>query len=140
MIEVRPAIADDADRIQPWAVDKLPEGWRDMLRDAIALGAWAVEREGELLAVAGISRLWAGRGVCWCYLARSIPKAVWPALHRAALRGIEGAGLRRIEAEVVAGWRPGERWAGLLGFYPEGVMHAYGPNGEDFTRWARVRR
>ena len=75
----------------------------------------------------------------WAYINAALPARLWPALHRAALRGLAGAGYRRLEAATFLGWRPGERWLRLLGFECEGVARGYTPAGDDASLWARVR-
>ncbi|CAB4126606.1 hypothetical protein UFOVP78_1, partial [uncultured Caudovirales phage] len=83
--------------------------WRASLLHAAKVGpVWTVEMGHRVIAVAGLSPQWQGRAVLWCYIATGIPKRIWPALHRAALRGLAARDERRIEAQTYVGWAPGE--------------------------------
>ena len=145
MVEVRPFRPEDVYTIEPQgrhvaALEAIGD-WRAMIRTAAASGpAWTALHDGRVLGVAGLGVHWAGRAEAWCLLTRDVPARLWPALHRAALRGIAEAGYRRIEASAKTGFEQGQRWLRMLGFVPEGLMPAYGPDGSDHMRWARVRR
>lgn len=145
MVEVRTFQSADADAIvlqqaQAAHLACVP-GWRDILRGADAAGpVWTALDGGRVLCIAGLSEVWAGRALCWAYLADAIPKMAWVALTRAVEARLDASGFRRIEAEVRAGWAPGERWVRLLGFVPEGVAPGYFPDGTACSRWARVAR
>jgi hypothetical protein len=146
LVEVRSFVPDDAARIelQPEQAAQLAAvpDWRDMLCAAPGAGpVWTIEAGGRVVCIAGLSVIWPGRAACWCYLAAGVPAAAWVALHRAVaarLRQVGGMGIRRVEAEVRAGWAPGERWVRMLGFRPEGVAEGYFPDGSACSRWARV--
>lgn len=116
--------------------------WRPMLRAAAAAGpAWTGRLEDRVIGVAGIALHWRGRAAAWCMLGRDIPKAAWLSIHRAVaarLAQADALGVRRIEAETQFGYPPGVRWLLMLGFECEGAMRQYGPNGEDFLRFARI--
>lgn len=114
--------------------------WRASLLHAAKVGpVWTVEMGHRVIAVAGLSPQWQGRAVLWCYIATGIPKRIWPALHRAALRGLAARDERRIEAQTYVGWAPGERWLRMLGFECEGMARGFAPNGADCSSWARVK-
>lgn len=144
-VTVREFRPGDVDGLEPQgrhvaALDALGD-WRKMIRTAAASGrAWTGLYDGRVIGVAGLGTHWAGRAEAWCLLARDVPVRAWPAIHRAALREIAAAGLRRIEATSRAGFEQGGRWLLMLGFHAEGAMPAYGPDGSDHIRWARVRR
>ena len=117
--------------------------WRKCIRDAAEMGpVWTALWAGRAIGIAGVSTMWTGRGMSWCYLAPEIPQWAWPGLHRAVglrLDDLQAGGLRRIEAEVRQGFVPGSRWANMLGFRCEGISDAYFPDGAACERWARVR-
>lgn len=145
MIEVRDFRPEDVDGLEPPEVHvrslEAIGDWRKMIRTSAATGpCWTALHEGRVLGVAGLGVHWEGRAEAWCLLAREVPTRLWPAIHRAALRGIEAAGFRRVEATAKQGFEPAGKWLRMLGFVPEGVMPAYGPDGADHMRWARVRR
>ena len=78
-------------------------------------------------------------GVLWAVLAASAGNhMVW--LHRAVLRFLDIEPMRRVEATVEKGFPAGCRWLELLDFKYEGPLEAYGANGEDHLRYARIRR
>lgn len=144
-VQIREFRPEDVDAIEPQdrhvrAMEAIGD-WRKMIRTAAAAGpAWTALHDGRVLGVAGLGMHWQGRAEAWCLLSRDVPTRLWPAIHRAALRGIAGAGFRRVEATVKGRFKQGERWLAMLGFVPEGAMPAYGPDGSDHHRWARVRR
>lgn len=114
--------------------------WRAIAR-AVEGPAWTVERNGTVVAVGGLAVVWPGRYLAWSYIGIGVPKTAWTALTRMTRRFMDramAAGVRRIEAEVRAGWEPGERWAAMLGLHCECVAEAYFPDGAACSRWARV--
>jgi len=119
------------------------EGWQDRGADMLAAGpCWSAVQDGAVLACAGFVLHWRGRASCWCLISADFPTAGWPWLHKQVLRRMNEAqhalGLIRIEAEALYGWLPGGRWLRMLGFDHEGVMRAYGHDGRDYSRWARI--
>lgn len=55
-------------------------------------------------------------------------------------RAQEYHGFRRIEARIMETAKRDRAWAERLGFKPEGVIEAFGPNGENYIQYARIRR
>lgn len=146
MVEVRPFHPDDIDALalqdhQLGEMARLGD-WRATAREAGAAGpAWTGLHQGRVIGAAGIVLPWPGRAVTWCLLGAAIPPLAWTGIHRAVrsrLAQLPALGVRRVEAETAAGWPPGERWMVMLGFEPEGVARAYGPDGRDFIRWSRI--
>lgn len=118
-------------------------GWRDRGAEMLKCGpCWTAHQDGIVRACAGLVLHWPGRAGTWCIIGADMPTAAWPWLHKHVQRGLNDAlhhlGLRRIEAECVLGWPPGTRWLQLLGFECEGPMRAYGHDGRDFLRYARI--
>lgn len=143
MVEFRPFAPADLDLITPLMEDMPAMGdWRGMVTSCAAFGpAWTAWWGARPLACGGIATLWRGRGQAWCVIGADIPKTAWIGIHRGAmarLRIQHAGGMRRIEAEGHAAYAPALRWLGMLGFQPEGLAKSYGPNGEDFWRFARV--
>jgi hypothetical protein len=108
--------------------------------------AWTLLSDDAPVGCAGIVLSdWRGRpyrGECWMLLG-PIPKTAWPAIARFACAVIgetQKKGVHRIEAHVHAKFWPGQRLVTMLGFKSEGIAAAYSPDGEDFIRYARVRR
>jgi len=118
-------------------------GWRDQGATMLAAGpCWAAVQDGEVLALAGLVVHWPGRAGCWCLIGTHFPRRGWVWLHKQVVRRMGEAQqqlqLHRIEAESAYGWLPGARWLERLGFEREGLMRAYGHDGRDFIRWARI--
>lgn len=118
-------------------------GWRD--EGAKLLGAgpcWTAVQDGEVLACAGLLLHWPGRAGAWCLIGDHFPRRGWVWLHKQVVAGLARSsaelGLRRIEAETLTGWPPGATWLRKLGFQHEAQMPAYGPDGRDYDRWARI--
>lgn len=147
MIDVSPFVPTDLGEIslQPQQAAEMVgiAGWRDMAHVLVAAGpCWTMRFRGRVVACAGLGIHWPGRAEAWAFIAGDLPRAAWPALHRTVARGLAEAaprlGLRRIEAACAMGWGPGARWLRMLGFELEGPLRAYGPDGRDFLRYARI--
>lgn len=103
-------------------------------------------QEGDLegsrvAACAGFLLPWPGRAVAWS-LFGIVAAGEWAPIYRRCarmIRSAERAGLRRIEAQADAGFRPACRFLEALGFTPEGLMRAWSPDGRDHWLYARVR-
>lgn len=78
-------------------------------------------------------------GVLWAVLAEDAGRYMFR-LHRATARFLEIGNWRRLEASCEQGFPAGCRWLTLLGFTQEGPLLAYGEDGADHWRYARVRR
>jgi hypothetical protein len=101
--------------------------------------AWtALAEDGRTLACAGFVDLGGGRARVWALIGGDLGRAM-TGLTRAVKQALDGAGYRRVDAEIAANFPPARRWAGMLGFQFEGVMHAYCDDGSDAELWARVK-
>jgi hypothetical protein len=97
-------------------------------------------RDGEAIVLCGgILPAGPGYGVLWAVLSATAGKHML-FLHRATRRFIDLERWRRLEASVEVGFPAGERWLQLLGFKHEGPLEAFGANGEDHVRYARITR
>lgn len=109
--------------------------------------AYAVLDRGEVLAAGGAVEIWHGIAEAWALVAPdfdSRPRTV-PFLR--SFRGVVAAGIgtaasrlgvHRLQSVVPAD-QPGlRRWARHVGFTEEGVMRAYGSDGSDFVRIAKI--
>jgi hypothetical protein len=99
--------------------------------------AFSGEVGGRIVACAGIATQFTGMGTMWAAVAVDA-KPSFVRLHKCALRLLQSMQLRRIEATAEADFGPACRWLELLGFRSEGLMRAYGPDGRDHIRYARV--
>jgi hypothetical protein len=103
--------------------------------------AWAaVAPTGEVLALAGVSEQWEGRGMAWCLLSEDAAKHM-VGLTRIARRYFSAVDYRRLEMYVDAQFAAGCRWAELLGFKNEtpGGMVGFLPNGNRAFMYGRGR-
>lgn len=99
--------------------------------------AWTAKEGNRVTACGGLLSQWEGRHVAWLLIGREC-----------SLRGIVKAArcilfscaARRIEATVSAHFSQAKKLVEMLGFEFEGVLKAYGPNGDDFLMFARVNR
>jgi RimJ/RimL family protein N-acetyltransferase len=141
MLETRPADMRDLagfilDRRQ---AARMPQ-WYAILAEIIRFQSpIAVVLRGQVIAIAGLTFIWHGRAVAWCFLSADFPKGAWVAATRAALRVLDSVDVRRVEADIADGFAPAGRWAQMLGFRHEGRMAAYWSDGSDYHRWARVK-
>lgn len=100
-----------------------------------------VPHEEAPVAAWGAFLQWPGRAVSWAlFTPRARPYA--ERVTNATLFHVEQMQqrdhLRRMEATVDAGDPKAIRWAQRIGFRIEGLLRAYGPNGEDYFMMARV--
>ncbi len=95
--------------------------------------------DDQVMAVAGITKLWENRAIVWSFVDhRAGPH--FGAIHRAALRILELAPYARIEADTPCEFAQGHRWLRMLGFQMEAErMRAYRPDGGDSALYARVK-
>ena len=105
--------------------------------------AFTILNEKEIIGIAGVVILWPGVGEAWTFLNPSF-KRYAKSIHRAVKEKLQEImdtfNLHRVQTTVLDGFEAGIRWVKRLGFEEEGIMKAYGPNGEDFIRFARVRK
>lgn len=106
-------------------------------RLAVVGPALSAEVDGRIIASAGVAFQGFGMGVLWAFVSKDAGRH-FVRLDRSVRRLLELTGLKRIEATTEASFVQGCRWLALLGFENEGRMRAYGPNGEDHYRFARI--
>lgn len=99
--------------------------------------AATAEVDGQILACAGVAFQGFGMGVLWAFVSADAGR-YFVKLDRCVRRLLQITNLKRIEATTEVSFRQGCRWLELLGFENEGRMRAYGPNGEDHYRFARI--
>lgn len=99
--------------------------------------------DGEkVIAIAGIALLWKGVGEAWVIAGKDIQKYRLT-FHRGVREMLsiieEHERLHRVQTAVLENFAKGHKWIRRLGFVSEGKMKGYGPNGETFVRYARVK-
>lgn len=104
--------------------------------------AWTLVDDGDVLACAGYGSMWTGTAEGWAIVRSDLTRLQRLRVARAFLtdvpRRVKDAGLRRLQASVVADNGLALRLARRLGMSEEGYMRRYGPQGEDHIRFALV--
>jgi RimJ/RimL family protein N-acetyltransferase len=99
--------------------------------------------DGEPVMSAGIVLIGWGRGEAWSLLSTLFYRHV-RACYRVVKKRLDemakANGLIRVQATAAPDYPPGVRLLEHLGFRPEGLLKAYGPNNEDLIMFARVSR
>lgn len=106
---------------------------------ALSTGGPAVsaEHNGEIIACCGVAYTAFKGGMLWGFVSKDAGRHM-VRLHKCLRRFLGLIKARRLDATVEAGFAPGCRWLALLGFECEGLMRAFGPDGSDHLRFARV--
>ncbi|MDR3418695.1 MAG: hypothetical protein P4L83_21185 [Nevskia sp.] len=116
--------------------------WRHSMRMAEQAGpAWAATLDGHVIGLGGFGLMWPGRCNAWAAVGCEIPPWAWIGLHRGVLERmgqLPAIGIRRVEAETLHGYDAAARWVRMLGFEWECLSRAFGPDGRDYDRWARI--
>lgn len=105
--------------------------------------AFSAIEDGVVFGVAGIMDIpgWNGqRAVAWAVLRPNVGVCRLLQMTRAARQALAEHPARRIECSVSPTFLNGMIWARRLGFVVEGLMRGYGPNGDDYLLYARVKR
>jgi hypothetical protein len=103
--------------------------------------ALALMEDCDLVAAAGVYRVWPGRGIAWFSPGRAMSIrhfALARARCRIELDKLAKAGMFRIECTCLAGEPELARFAWGLGFVREGRMVAYGRDARDYHLFARI--
>lgn len=100
--------------------------------------AWAVRRNGKLVAIGGHTPVWPGRTVVWGFLGADCGPAL-PVMTKEVRRQIKRlhVDFPRLEAYTERHHEAGHRWLKLLGFKHEGIMRKF-YNGTDYALYGKV--
>jgi hypothetical protein len=105
--------------------------------------AFTLLNEKSVIAIGGIAMLWRGVGEAWAIPSTEVEKHPL-AFHRVIKKMIDiiqqNKNLHRVQASINEDHEKSHKWVKALGFKREGKMNGYGPNGENFIRYARVRK
>ena len=96
----------------------------------------------EVLAMAGVTPFWEGVGQLWMRTgvrASEFPVAIMKATREFLNIVDRTLTPRRLQAHVKADVVVNRRFISHLGFHPEALMRAFGPEGADYVLYARVR-
>jgi hypothetical protein len=100
--------------------------------------AFSYQVDGEIIACAGIVKIWPGRASAWSLLSDKTAKCM-SRLTRAVIRFLEVTEESRIEITVNDGFEAGHRWATLLGFQREHLMRKYWTDGRNVWMYSRIK-
>jgi len=93
---------------------------------------------GTVYCIAGLQTAWAGRAHGISFMSKDAGKVMCPLAHK-LIEWMDSKQFKRVEITVERGWAPGMRWADMLGFHLEGIMHSYYPSGGDAYLYARIK-
>lgn len=97
---------------------------------------WTALVSGVPVCCAGFHEPWPGRAVAWAILGD--PGRHMRAVTRAVASTLDACPSERIEAYVRVGFRPGERWAAMLGFHREARFARFN-QGADYWCFVRLK-
>ena len=104
--------------------------------------AFTLMNETSIVGIGGIALLWKGVGEAWAVPSVAVKQHPL-AFHRAVKMMLnmiqDNKKLHRVQAAVLEDFPKGHKWIKSLGFKREGKMRAYGPNGENYIRYARIK-
>lgn len=104
--------------------------------------AWSGFAEGHLIAAGGVHFYWPGVGEAWTFMTSYLHKYRF-SIHKHTARALDiimnENSLYRVQAVVDASHKAAVSWIETLGFYREGLMKKYGPDGRDYYMYGRVK-
>ena len=105
--------------------------------------AFTLLNEKSVLGIGGIAMLWRGVGEAWVIASPEVQQN--PIIFHRTIKKMlhiisDNMKLHRVQAAVMESFERGHKWIKLFGFKEEGKMEGYGPNGENFIRYARTRK
>ena len=101
--------------------------------------ATILSNDGVVVAIVGVVVVHPGRALVWTMLARDAGRHML-GLTKTVKKLLQGfCNYDRVEATVRADFSPGHRWARLFGFERECTMRRFGPDGQDYDLYARVK-
>lgn len=119
-------------------------GWLEVTEDQLAFmgsfTAFTILDEDKPLVCLGQLPLWPGVSDIWAVVSPDLRhcagrRQVYQHIQDLMLWGVTALDINRYQCEIVAGWDDGVKFAHLLGMKSEGLMEAYGRNGEDMIRY-----
>ena len=95
---------------------------------------------GLIVGIFGCTRIHPGVGECWALLAKDIyryPKATTKIAKKLVADNMEIMKLHRMQVTTLNADTRAKKWLKCLGFEEEGVMRMFGPDKQDFVRYAK---
>jgi len=101
--------------------------------------SYTVFIDGKPILCGGIVSQWENRAIAWVYVDKLAGRH-FVRLHKMIKDFLVNSPVRRIEATVDDGFKPGHRWLKLFGFKLEAAhMAAYSPDGRGASLYAYVK-
>ena len=111
----------------------------EYIESLIAAGpAYALKVDGITMIMAGVSIYWKGRAYAWAIVSK-LAGSHMKLITKEVRKFLAQSDIKRIETAVDCRFDAGHRWAKLLGFTYEGTMRSWGPQGDDFDLYSRIR-
>lgn len=146
--EIIPFEVEHLEAIQPRSFEGSElgslEDWRERAKLYKRAGpAFTGVIDGQIMGSCGLIILWPGVAEGWMVSTNLVAKLPLT-FHRAVTRGmdrlIKENGLRRIQVAIHADHKKSRNWITRLGFFYEGQMVSYGPDGSDYHRYGRTTK
>jgi hypothetical protein len=145
MIEVKPYQDGDVFRVKAKDVfNNDPELFGATNITALLPNAFShtyLSREGEVLAVMGISLLWGGVGELWSVTSTEMyrtPISMARISKKTVDFYFDNLKLKRLQATVKKEYCEGSKFLSFLGFRFEAELEKYGPDGSTHLLWRRL--
>jgi hypothetical protein len=106
---------------------------------AMAGEAYSAVVDGQIVGSCGIVPVHAGLANAWALLSDCGSRR-FLRIHKAVARFLDGQRFRRVQTTVRSDFAAGHRWALALGFEAEARLEAWGPEGDDYHLYKRIRR
>ena len=110
------------------------------MMDSAPIGSFVTD-DGQVAAICGALKKWDGVADFWMLTSNLVTK--FPlSFHKSCIEGLDFLmsefGIHRLQASIAERHVISQKWAHRLGFQPEGLMKAYGPDGANHYLYARV--
>jgi len=140
-VKLVPYIPDHLKLIEFNEWDRQVNPNEDHVRFFSAGPAFTLFKDGQIVVIGGVARLWKGVGEAWVLPGNGMKNPLL--FHKTVSRILEtiqeAEEFHRIQAIVFEDFAKGHKWVKALGFKSEGLLIAYGPNRENAIRYARVK-
>lgn len=133
-------IEHNARRQEDWLDKSVADQWVEQWGDKV--WAYTVLVDGEPIACAGIALQEWSRGEAWALFSEKFYQHklfIYKLIKKALPAAFHECKLRRIQAIIDTDYPENKKWIEKLGFEYEGRMKQWGPNGQDFLIYARLK-
>jgi hypothetical protein len=123
-------------------VNKMPDYINYIISNAVPDLSWTLVKDGSIIALFGVRIMWPGVAEVWMLPGQEIKENAIPLIKggRYVLDVIEHElGMKRLQIAVLKSDYTAYKFARMLYFTSESVMHKFGPYGEDYYMMTRIR-